>query len=402
MAESVKPRILFVDDEPELLAGLRTSLRRQRKVWDLAFAVGGEEALERIAECPPAVLVSDMRMPGMDGATLLHRVREEHPATLRIILTGEADEQATLRAIPVAQQWLSKPCAKERLVAAIERALRTRVLTDAAGAIGVGGTEALPSPPAMLEELRRVTSDPVCSLEDVARVIEKDPGMATKLLQLVNSAYFSLPREVTAIQEAVSRLGLQTVTSLATVTAAFQTLAPQDQRFVAFVQEIQDHASFASRIAARLAVEVDLNPGIAASVGLLHDVGMLVLASRLPDVLAETIDRAEREELRIEDAEKRCAGPDHSTLGGALLSAWGLPLELVEAAAAHHAPLPEEADQYTCLAHVANVLADEIGARARGRGFGSVLDEEALDRAGWSHRWAAWRAIADEEAGSPT
>jgi DNA-binding NtrC family response regulator len=114
-------RILFVDDEPRLLEGLQRMFRPQRKHWDMLFATSGEQALAILATSPCDVIVTDMRMPGMDGATLLEQVQERYPSLVRIVLSGHVEMEAALRAAPVAHQFLSKPCDPETLRETIER-----------------------------------------------------------------------------------------------------------------------------------------------------------------------------------------------------------------------------------------------------------------------------------------
>ena len=124
-----KPRVLFVDDEPAILASLRTLLHRDRKRWEMVFATGGDAALAEAAKAPLDVVVSDMRMPGMDGATLLARIQAEYPATVRIMLTGHADREAIVRALPALHQLLTKPCDGEVLRDAIERGMKLAAMT---------------------------------------------------------------------------------------------------------------------------------------------------------------------------------------------------------------------------------------------------------------------------------
>jgi len=120
---STKARVLFVDDEPSLLAALRRMLFGQRDRWSLAFASGGHEALDLLAREPADVVVTDMRMPGMDGVTLLREVERLYPRTQRIVLSGYAEAEATASALGVARQFLTKPCAPESLIHAIDQAL---------------------------------------------------------------------------------------------------------------------------------------------------------------------------------------------------------------------------------------------------------------------------------------
>ena len=119
-------RVLFVDDQPEILAGLRRMLRVLRNEWQMEFVESGEEALALMAEAPFDVVVSDMRMPGMDGAQLLTETMTQYPGTVRIILSGQADQASVMRAVTPAHQYLSKPCDAEMLKATVARASSLR------------------------------------------------------------------------------------------------------------------------------------------------------------------------------------------------------------------------------------------------------------------------------------
>jgi CheY-like chemotaxis protein len=114
------PYVLCVDDEPQILQGLMLHLRRQYKV---VTAEGAAAALKLVAESkPPAVVVSDMRMPGMDGAALLKRMLELHPESTRILLTGEPSRDSAATAVNEGQifRFLTKPCSPDDLRAAVE------------------------------------------------------------------------------------------------------------------------------------------------------------------------------------------------------------------------------------------------------------------------------------------
>ena len=94
-----KKRILFVDDEPLVLQGLQRMLRSMRDEWEMEFAEGGANALERLAQAHFDVVVSDMLMPGINGAALLAAVMQRHPRTVRIILFGHADKDLILKCV---------------------------------------------------------------------------------------------------------------------------------------------------------------------------------------------------------------------------------------------------------------------------------------------------------------
>jgi DNA-binding NtrC family response regulator len=114
-------RILFVDDEPLLLSALERSLRPLRREWMTTFLGSGEEALEAMARESFDVIVTDMRMPGMDGATLLREVMRIWPDMLRLVLSGQSDLESVVQSAGVAHQYLAKPCSLETLKDAVNR-----------------------------------------------------------------------------------------------------------------------------------------------------------------------------------------------------------------------------------------------------------------------------------------
>ena len=124
----MKKNILFVDDEPKILQGIRRMLRNMRHEWELSFAENGEEALDVISQKTFDVVVSDMRMPGMDGAQLLEEVRKCYPDIVRIILSGHSDKEMILKSTRPTHQYLSKPCDAEKSKDTINRACALRDL----------------------------------------------------------------------------------------------------------------------------------------------------------------------------------------------------------------------------------------------------------------------------------
>lgn len=119
---AVHPRVLCVDDEPYVLEGMRLHLRRG---FDLVTASGGAEALRIIERSPSfSVIVSDMRMPGMDGATFLSHARRIAPDTVRVLLTGHADVDSALAAVNQGQiyRFLTKPCPPEVVRSTLQQA----------------------------------------------------------------------------------------------------------------------------------------------------------------------------------------------------------------------------------------------------------------------------------------
>jgi response regulator RpfG family c-di-GMP phosphodiesterase len=131
MIEKQRPRILCVDDEPNVLEGLGLHLRRR---YEMATALGGAEALALLErDGPPQVIISDMRMPGMDGATFLSRVRRLYPDAVRMLLTGHAEMSSAISAVNEGQifRFLTKPCAPADMQAAVASAVEQHRLITA-------------------------------------------------------------------------------------------------------------------------------------------------------------------------------------------------------------------------------------------------------------------------------
>ena len=215
--------ILFVDDEPHLLAGLRRMLRSERDHWRFSFASSGTEALLLIAEDPVDVIVSDMRMPMMDGAELLARVQREYPSTARIILSGQADRASVISATRCAQQFLAKPCDTATLTAAVARALEVRrMLADPQLRRLIGGATSLPTLPTVYHELVAAMDAPEVDLAAVSSILASDVATSAEVLKLVNSAFFGLARQISTVDAAVSLLGLENIQALVLTGSVFQ------------------------------------------------------------------------------------------------------------------------------------------------------------------------------------
>ncbi len=393
-------RILFVDDEPHVLEGIQSLLRRQRRVWEMHFALGGHAALEELEGRPFDVIVSDMLMPGMDGATLLQLVRERYPTVIRIVLSGHAEPAQVARVLAVSHRYLSKPCEGEALKLAIERAceLREFVIDPVAREV-VGRLATLPSAPDVYWELTRRISDPNAGPNDIADVVVRDPAMSAKVLQIVNSAYFGLAQRVTSVQQAVAYLGLELVRGLA-LSAQIFTLFERTTPVPSFdINRLQMHSLLTALLAQHLVEEPDRTDEAFVG-GLLHDVGKLVLALGMPDKFAEAVACADATHTALASVEQRIFGVSHSAVGAYLLGVWGLPPSVVECAAHHHEP-QEASPGFASLAaavFVADLLAkhlETLGAqdpidaeRFALRGITAAAVRRALDAA---HRSALTR-----------
>ena len=393
-------KILFVDDEPNTLQGLKRMLRSQRDQWEVAFADGGEAALAMLDAAPFDVVVSDMRMPGMDGAALLACVREKHPEVIRFILSGHSDLNAALRAVHVAHQFLSKPCDPDALQAAIERVCGLKsVLADPSLCRTIGSMRELPAMPRTYLQLTKALEDADVSLDKLARIVEQDVAVTAKLLQLVNSAFFGLSREVTNVRTAVSYLGVEVLKSLVLSIGVFRSFEDADSILGFSAERFQQHAYLTAKIAGALPTPQHLKDAISLA-ALLHDVGKLVLATRMPAHFSRVLALASDQGRPIYEVEQDILGVTHAEIGAYLLGLWGLPWPVVEAVAHHHVParVPEQGLDALAAVHIANILALECVPPSPGE---TALAQPALDSAyinalGIVDQLPEWRAVATE------
>jgi HD-like signal output (HDOD) protein len=389
-------RVLFVDDEPNILQGLKRMMHRMRGEWEMHFAQSGPAGLELLQQQPFDIVVSDMQMPGMDGADFLTKVKESHPDTVRIILSGHSGKEAIMKSIGPTHQYLSKPCEPEVLQATIQRtyALRELLQSEHLQAL-VADLESLPSLPALYREIVAEVQNPNSSLERIGAIIRRDLGMSAKILKVVNSAYFGLRRPIHSVEHAVTYLGLETVTDLVLamqVFAEFDSTAVPGFSLEALWRHSVDTAT-AARVIAR-AEEVDKTLADSAfTAGLLHDVGTLLLAANVPERFNEVWRMAAAGTDRLQ-AEREVLRATHGEVGAYLIGLWGLPDPIIEAVAHHSNPAeaPGAGFSATAIVHAADALVAQLASAASGK----EPDLAYLERVGKAARVEAWREACAE------
>jgi HD-like signal output (HDOD) protein len=395
-----KRQILFVDDDQNVLDGLRNLLRKQRGVWDMTFALGGKAALEEMSRLSVDVIVSDMRMPGMDGAELLKQVKEAYPQTARIILSGHAEREAIARVIRVAHQFLAKPADANTVRTVIERTCNyLTLMRDESIRRVVGAMDNLPSLPKTYWELVRIADDPGKGIADLVKVVETDPGMSLKVLQLVNSAYFGLAQRTESISKAVSYLGIENLKGLLMTAHVFGADGPRVEGLS--LDNMRDEAVLTANLAREI-VRDRRKADSAFAAGLVHDVGKLVLARDPSKRYADVLRKARETGQGIAVVEKAEFGFTHGVVGAYLLGVWGVPFLLAETVAYHDNPSGVLDGDREVLAAVH--LAAGLAATARS-GVDPVasgaIDASFLEQLGLLGDLPKWQARASEMTRRP-
>jgi HD-like signal output (HDOD) protein len=317
-------------------------------------------------------------------------VMQEHPKTVRLVLSGHADKELILKCIGSTHQFLSKPCDPETLKSTM---LRASVTDSALGSETlkrlVGQMSQLPSIPSLYSELVEVLQDPNASVESVGAIIEKDIAMTAQILKLVNSAFFGLRRRVSSAVEAANYLGFDIIRSLVLSINAFSQF--DSVNFPGFAMaSLWTHSVATGAAAKAVAQYAAEDPKLADEAfvsGLLHDTGKLVLAANFGREYGEVLKLVEVENLDQCAAEQRVFGANHADVGGYLLGLWGLPVPVVEAIAFHHSPIKAAENKFSPLTavHIGNAFAHQDAQTSS-----AAVSTEYLSKLGIAGHYDLW------------
>jgi putative nucleotidyltransferase with HDIG domain len=391
-------RILFVDDEPNVLQAMRRNLHAMRNEWSMDFVLSGVEALAALKVTPADVIVSDMRMPGMDGWQLLTEIKNLYPQTVRLILSGHAEATSIMRAVGIIHQYIAKPCDAAVLKEVIlqTQKLRHLVSSDHLAAL-VGEVGMLPSAPQAFQDLLKCLQDPEASLADAARIIGRDVAMTANIMKMVNSAFFGARQPIVTTDRAVAYLGLDTLGALVLGHSVFKS--GRKVGIAGFsLEQLWAHSLQTAMAAKAIALSEKFSSADAEKAflaGVLHDVGKIVFATRAVAVSDDAETSSEVEMAQIV--------AHHAEVGAYLLSLWGFPNPIVEAVAFHHVP-SQASGKVLGLAgivHIASQLAHRREAPAPAAG---KLDLEPgfLEAHGLLDRLPEWQAAIDKIDLEPT
>jgi len=318
-------RLLFVDDEPFFLKAMQRLFHR--KNFETYFAESGQAALELLEKQPVDIVVSDTRMPEMDGYAFLRAARKKHPDMVRMMLSGYSDERETIKALQdgTVTLYLTKPWDNQELISTIESVFATTErLREKQLLSFMNRTSRLPTLPAIYAHICSLL-DSDASLEKIASEIEKkDPAMAAKILQVTNSALWGV--KTGSVKQAILFLGLANIKPIIMATSVFEQKGSSSQEKrageVLWQRARLTHRAFYWIYNTVLRKKVPENYSAA---GLLHEVGRIALLGELGARYLDAIDFASSKE-------RDCFGLSHLEVGGSLLAWWNLPHALVEAA----------------------------------------------------------------------
>ncbi len=241
------------------------------------------------------------------------------------------------------------------------------------------------SPPTIFISINEILNNPRSSILDIARIISGDQGLAARLLRMANSPLYGFPSKIETITQAVSILGIQQINDLILATTVLRLF----ERIPKELIEIKSfwHHSIACGLTARVLATYRREPNVERFfvAGILHDIGRLIIFTKIPEQSLELFVRSKEYQEPIYKVEREMMGFDHADVGGALLQKWKLPLSTIEMVWFHHRPtaamhFPTE----TAVIHVSDIVAHAMQLGSSGERFVPPLDAKAWECIGLS------------------
>jgi putative nucleotidyltransferase with HDIG domain len=391
ISPAMRSRILFVDDEPLMREFYMMVGSLLGPEYEVFTAAGGKEGLEFLAKTPVDIVVSDLVMPEMNGHEFMTEVAREHPESMRIVISAHEDQLTVAQCLMFGHRYFNKPFDIKNLASVLKRIchLKHQVGSEKLKRV-VSGLGALPTPPRIYLRLTEALRSDFTSMDEVGRIVQEDPGLTLKLLQISNSAYFGLSRRIVTPMEAVQTVGLEILRGLVLCLHAFKFYQTKPFKSVS-TSELWEHSFRTAHAARCLAKFEQLNGPQCEETfvsGLLHDIGKLVMAANADTDYQTVVKRSRHEGIPANDIELEIFGATHAQVGAYLLGLWGLPEPVVNTVEMHHS-LNTVADKgFTPVTaiHVAQCLEPSPSRISR-------LDTAYLKRIGVENRILDWQSV---------
>lgn len=388
MIERLKKRALFVSPHRDRLESFRRRAGEGLAPWTLEVATDAHAAIARVAAHGADAVIADEAYATAQGSLLFSHMQRDFPSTACLLLGAGAASNG------FAHPTISPDSDPSLITMMLERACALRaVLSNPRLQRLVGALDRLPALPRTYTTLTQALAVPEPSLVDVVEIIETDPALCAKVLQLVNSALFGLMRKTSSIKQAVSYIGFETLKGLVLTATVLNALVTAPPRAIS-LDRFQLYSLRVARLARRFARESSFVDEVFTA-ALVHDVGKLVLAMRDPDAFANIDAHRLETQKSVVETERELFGVGHGDVGAYLLGAWGLPFGVVESTAFHDRPseLAPGPCPIIAMVHAADALTDIVACQEPP----SRLDTAFLERAGVIERLPTWRALVEEE-----
>lgn len=390
MTQLTQRTLLVVGGDGCLEPLARERLAERSPGWNVAHTRDAAGAWALLEARPFDAVAVELNTPGHRSDSLLAELDSIEPRPARMVLTpkGRFDD-ASVAAVAV----VPAGAPVDLFEAMAERSLALHRLFESAQLNAlVAQLDDLPAMPATYWKLREASSNPDTSMKDLADIIESDPVLSAKALQLVNSAFFGLRQRVSTIHRAVTFLGASVLKALALAATTFSVFERAPVSGFS-LDGIQNYSIRVARLAQRF-LDDRTAADEAFTAALIQDIGKIMFAFHFGRPYTELAQQAATEGLRLEDLECERFGASHHEVGALLLRRWGIPFSIVESVAFHHVPSTVRSGPRSVLAaaHAADAL---LGIVTCGDPE-DRLDVGFLTEVGFADRLADWRQLAAE------
>ncbi len=335
----MKAKILFIDDHRNILDSLRLSLRSMRNEWDMSFAASGAEGLDIFETFLPDVVVTDMRMPNMDGTHVLRKIQKRKPDVGKIILSGYSDKETVIKNIQLANEYLSKPCKTQDLIEAIRNTLRTNdiILNPEIKSV-IAEIETIPASMVVYEQLIAELENQNTTSRAISEIIAQDVALTANIVRIINCTFFNFPKQVRDIDHAVQLLGPQTLLNIVKSSQIFEKFKEFDESEIS-LKMLWEHSLRVASLSKLIAASSDLtetNCSDCVVASMFHDIGKFIFASKMKHQFSKAIAMVREEKCSLDVAEKCILGSSHAEVGAYLLARWGFSHDQVSILRSHH------------------------------------------------------------------
>ncbi len=353
-------RILIVDDEEQILKSLVRLFKRTD--YQIITALDGENALQIMSKENIDLIISDVRMPKMDGYQLLCLVKEKYPKVFRIILSGYAEENLLFQALEknIAKIYIFKPWINKEIIQVVDEIFKVEKTLEESDFLSViNNIDELPTIKSSYEKMISLI-DNGAELKEICVEIEKDISIGAKMLHLANSACQGV--KTGSINKAVTYLGIQNVIKIVKSTLIMDEMS--NDIFKKEFEMLWKHSTLTNKVLIYI-YDKFLHKKIHedhSSAGILINVGKVLMYKSFHERYFQAVMRAINENVSMLQLEKELFNITHKEAGGYLLKWWELPQSIVEGTLFHHIPLDERVvnKELVCALHIADRYASEI------------------------------------------
>lgn len=390
-------KILIVDDEPKVYQGLKRLLWTEQSDWTVHYATDGTQGMAFLVSSPVDIVISDYKMPLMDGSAFLSHVASKYPQIIRIVLSGECDQAAALNLVQSAHLFLSKPTESKRLIDFIVRAVRLKdVLQNPEIAKILTGLKTVPSLGDVYLKLEQLLNNESTHINQIVEAISGDPSLIAKILQISNSAFFNANSSVTNLTKAINVIGYDVLKSLVLTHGLVQqsditTIGTLD------LAKMFDEAVQTGFLARQLVQATTKDPQQAEDAFIstvLTKIGILITAKSIPTQMKKALSLASERNIPFAVAEREVYGCTHAEICAFLLAIWGLPPTIIEAVAFHLQPSACEDFRELPLLHYVHAASAFYGQDSKlNPNIHAVKDEAAFADPDFAEKWTNFEAI---------